>query len=181
MTNATEGVNAVVAPDLRPGDELLTSTHEQRLQQRADVRRSGRASVRTIDLPFPLSDSAEVAERIIAAITDRTRLVLISHVTSPTALVVYRSDCLRVQTVAHRHADRRVTHRYGAGRSSDTQSYFLHGKLSQVAVFPQRGGVPVGSRRSPEFDQARGHFPRSKLASYGSSSTVARVRLLRHA
>lgn len=91
VTNATEGVNAVVGSlDLRPGDELLTSTHEYNACNNALGRAAERAgaSVRTIDLPFPLSDSAEVAERIIAAITDRTRLVLISHVTSPTALVM---------------------------------------------------------------------------------------------
>ena len=38
-------------------------------------------------LPFPAASEDDVVERILAAATDRTRLAIISHVTSPTALV----------------------------------------------------------------------------------------------
>ncbi|MGH2402067.1 MAG: aminotransferase class V-fold PLP-dependent enzyme, partial [Candidatus Limnocylindria bacterium] len=38
--------------------------------------------------PFPGTAPADVIDRLLAAVTPRTRLVLIDHVTSPTALVV---------------------------------------------------------------------------------------------
>ena len=39
-------------------------------------------------IPLPTSGPDEVAERVLAAIGPRTRLVLVSHVTSPTALIL---------------------------------------------------------------------------------------------
>jgi isopenicillin-N epimerase len=39
-------------------------------------------------VPFPLASSDEVLEAILAAVTSRTRIALIDHVTSPTGLVL---------------------------------------------------------------------------------------------
>ena len=91
VTNATSGVNAVVRSlDLAPGDELLTTDHayggcRQALEYAA--RRSG-ARVVVASLPFPVGEPGELVEPILAAATPRTRLALIDHVTSPTALVL---------------------------------------------------------------------------------------------
>lgn len=91
VTNATEGVNAVVRSlDLKPGDELLTNSHEYNACNNALRYVAERAGARVVcaELPFPVSSANEVAERILERLSAKTRLVLLSHVTSPTALVM---------------------------------------------------------------------------------------------
>ena len=45
------------------------------------------AKVIPIDIPFPIASADEVVERVMARVTDRTRLLLIDHVTSQTGLI----------------------------------------------------------------------------------------------
>jgi len=89
--NATEGVNAVVRSlRLSPGDELLTSTHEYNACNnvlRFAAQRSG-ARVVCVDPPFPLKREQEAIDAVLSGVTSRTRLVLLSHVTSPTGLIM---------------------------------------------------------------------------------------------
>jgi len=90
VTNATEGVNAVLASfECGPGDELLTTSHVYNAVHQAmkvKARRSG-ASVRIVDLDPPFADPGELVARVEGAIGERTRLLIIDHVTSPTGLV----------------------------------------------------------------------------------------------
>jgi isopenicillin-N epimerase len=51
------------------------------------VLRATPARVVTVELPLPVTDPGEVVDRVLAALTPRTRLLLLDHVTSPTALV----------------------------------------------------------------------------------------------
>ncbi len=90
VPNATTGVNAVLRSlDLRPGDELLVTNHAYNACRNAlefVARRTGaRAAVATI--PFPTAAPAEVVDAVLAALTPRTRLALLDHITSPTGLV----------------------------------------------------------------------------------------------
>jgi isopenicillin-N epimerase len=91
ITNATGGVNAVVR-SLRfgHGDEILTTDHEYNaiLNVARHVAARDGARVVVAQLPFPAISDDDVVERVVAATTDRTRLAIISHVTSPTALVL---------------------------------------------------------------------------------------------
>lgn len=90
VPNATAGVNAVLRTfDLRPGDEVVATDHEYRASRNAldDVAARAGAHVVTASVPMPVSGPDEVVERVLGAVTSRTRLLLISHVTSPTALV----------------------------------------------------------------------------------------------
>lgn len=88
--NATSAVNAVLRSlDLRPGDELLVSDQAYGACRKAleyVAARAG-AGVVAVALPFPLRSADELVEPFLAAVTPRTRLALLDHVSSPTGLV----------------------------------------------------------------------------------------------
>lgn len=91
VPNATAGVNAVVRSlDLDKHDELLVSTQEYNASRNAleFAAQLAGARVITVELPFPISSPELVVERILAKVTDRTRLLLIDHVTSQTGLIL---------------------------------------------------------------------------------------------
>jgi isopenicillin-N epimerase len=88
VTNATEGVNAVLhSLRFSPGDELLTTTHVYNAVRQAMKFTSARsgASYREVAVPMPVRSPDDIAEAVVGAVSDRTRLVVIDHVTSPTA------------------------------------------------------------------------------------------------
>jgi isopenicillin-N epimerase len=91
VNNATTAINAVVRSiELASGDEILTTDHEYNATRNVlDVcaaRVGGR--VVTAELPFPVDNELEVIDAILAGVTGRTRLVVVDHVTSQTALVL---------------------------------------------------------------------------------------------
>ena len=90
VPNATTGVAAVLGSlRLRPGDELLTDDHEYNATLNAleTVAERARARVVRVSIPLPIRHPEEVVEAILAGVTPRTRLALISHVTSPSGIV----------------------------------------------------------------------------------------------
>ena len=90
VPNATTGVNAVLRSlDLDRHDELLVSTHEYNASRNALEYVAGLvgAKVVAVEVPFPLQSSDEVVDRILERVTDRTRLLLIDHVTSQTGVI----------------------------------------------------------------------------------------------
>lgn len=91
VDNATAGMNIVAASvPLSPGDEILLTDHEYgavvRLWRKV-CQRSG-ANLVVQKLPQPLIDAEEIAAEFLKGVTDRTRLVVVSHVTSPTAVIL---------------------------------------------------------------------------------------------
>lgn len=91
VPNATAGVNAVLRSlDLDKHDELLVTNQEYNACRNAleFVATISGAKVVVVDIPFPIGHEDEVVDRVMAAVTDRTRLFLIDHVTSQTALIL---------------------------------------------------------------------------------------------
>lgn len=90
VSNATSGVNAVLRSyPLRRGDELLTTNHDYNACRNVVVEAARRAGARVAvaAVPFPVGSEDEILEAVLSAVTARTRLALIDHVTSSTALV----------------------------------------------------------------------------------------------
>jgi len=91
VDNATTGISTVLSNlDLIPGDRILVTDHGYNACSNA-VRyftKKASAEIDLINLPFPGSDANEFIERILGACTSRTRLLLIDHITSPTALIM---------------------------------------------------------------------------------------------
>ncbi len=90
VPNASHGVASVMR-SLRfaPGDQVVATDHEYNAalnMARFAAARDG-AHVVVARIPLPVGGPDDVVERVLAATSPRTRLVLVSHVTSPTALV----------------------------------------------------------------------------------------------
>lgn len=106
VENATFGMNVVAnCFPLQAGDEVLLNDHEygavQQIWQRATARVGAQAKSFVIKLP--LESSAEIVEQILQNCNARTRLVIVSQITSPTAMiwpVAEISAALRARGVA---------------------------------------------------------------------------------
>lgn len=93
VPNATTAVATVLAhlePRLSPGDEILTCAHEYPAclnNLRRTCRRTGAVAV-DAPIPWPVRSADEVVEAVLGAVGARTRAALLSHVTSPSGLVL---------------------------------------------------------------------------------------------
>lgn len=87
VNNSTTGVNAVLnSISLEEGDEIVVTTHAYnacRNAAEAYAERSG-ASVVVVPIPFP-PPTGIVMERLGMAVGPKTRLIIVDHITSPTA------------------------------------------------------------------------------------------------
>jgi isopenicillin-N epimerase len=98
VRNATTATNAVVASEaLGPGVDVVTTNHRYDAVRDTLIRAAERTGARivTADVPFPLAQPEQITAAVVAAFTDRTRLLCIDHITSPTALVFPVADIAR--------------------------------------------------------------------------------------
>ena len=90
LTNATVGLNVVAQSlHLEPGDEILTTDHEYAALEKTwayMARRSG-AKIVVANIPLPLTDENQFTSALQQNMTNRTRVLFLSHITSATALV----------------------------------------------------------------------------------------------
>lgn len=91
VPNATTGVSTVLRSlDFAPGDEILTTGHDYNACRQAlsFVAEKTGAVLRVAALPFPPKSADEIVDAVARAMTPRTRIALLDHVTSATALVM---------------------------------------------------------------------------------------------
>ena len=90
VPNATAGVNTVVRSlRFQPGDELLTNSHEYNACNNVLrwAEKQWGAKMVTVEPPFPVRREQELVDAVLAGVTSRTKLVMLSHITSPTGLI----------------------------------------------------------------------------------------------
>jgi selenocysteine lyase/cysteine desulfurase len=88
--NTSEGMQIVqMGLDLKPGDEVLTTTQDYPRMLTAWRQREARDGIvlKTVSLPTPPERPEDLLERIEAAVTPRTRVLLICHVTYTTGQI----------------------------------------------------------------------------------------------
>jgi isopenicillin-N epimerase len=89
VSNVTVALNIVARNlSLGPGDHVLTSDHEygamDRMWRFLAARRGFEYKIQQI--PPPIQSNEEIIEALWKGVTDKTRLIFLSHITSPTAI-----------------------------------------------------------------------------------------------
>jgi isopenicillin-N epimerase len=88
--NPTTAINMVAKSlDLRPGDQIVTTDHEYGAMDRTWRKLAGERGAQYVKVPIPLpvTTAADFVERVWSAVTDRTKVLFLSHLTSATALI----------------------------------------------------------------------------------------------
>src|SRR5690606_11941523 len=90
VPNATTGTAiALASSTIGPGDELLTTAHAYRACKNQLARLAAARGARVVVVPIALPFEPDaLVGGIRAALTPKTKLALIDHLTSPTALVL---------------------------------------------------------------------------------------------
>jgi isopenicillin-N epimerase len=95
VPNATTAVNTVLASiQFGPGDEILLTDHVYgalRLAAERICRLTG-ATMVVNPVPLPVDGPAELTASVLSGVTPRTRLAIVEHISSPTALVFPVAD-----------------------------------------------------------------------------------------
>lgn len=98
IDNTTTGVNAVVQSlPLQPGDEIVMTDHAYGGIVTAVHHAAQRAGavVTVARMPYPAFDAAEAVQGLSATLSSRTKLAIVDHVVSETALVFPVEEMVR--------------------------------------------------------------------------------------
>lgn len=98
VDNATFGMNIVAGSfPLGCGDEVLATDHEYGAVLRIWRERCRQAGAQLVvaRLPVPVASAGQVVEQVFAMASPRTRMLVFSHVTSPTAVVMPVAEICR--------------------------------------------------------------------------------------
>jgi isopenicillin-N epimerase len=90
ITNVTLAINTIAkSMCLEPGDEVLTTNHEYGSMDATwtpACEASGAVMVR-LPISLPVTTHHDFVEFLWSAVTPRTRIIFVSHITSPTGLI----------------------------------------------------------------------------------------------
>jgi len=90
--NATFAMNVVADSfPLKSGDEVVLTNHEYGAVKRIWERRCKRAGIdapQSAHIPLPIESEEQVLDAIFGVVTKNTRLIVVSHVTSATAIIL---------------------------------------------------------------------------------------------
>jgi isopenicillin-N epimerase len=98
VPNATTAVNTVLRSlKLGPGDEILTTNHAYPSCRNAIHFISETTGARPViaEVPFPIGSPDDITDRLLRLVTGRTKICVVDHVTSPTALIFPVSTLVR--------------------------------------------------------------------------------------
>lgn len=91
VDNSTYGMNVVARSfELHEGDEVLINDHEYGAVKRIWERACSEvgAELVTVELPDQIESTTQVIDLLVGGVTDRTKLLVVSHITSATALIM---------------------------------------------------------------------------------------------
>lgn len=91
VPNVTTGLNAVLRSiPFAPGDEIVMPdlAYGATTLAAGFAARERGATVRVVEMPYPVRDPADIVEAMTSALTARTKLAVVDHITSLTALVL---------------------------------------------------------------------------------------------
>jgi isopenicillin-N epimerase len=91
VENASSGVSSVIGSlKLAPGDEILTTDHVYNAVRNRLRHAAGATGAVVVEVPLglPVASGEAIVAALAAAITPRTRLLLVDHVASPSAVVM---------------------------------------------------------------------------------------------
>ncbi|MCP4538026.1 MAG: aminotransferase class V-fold PLP-dependent enzyme [Chloroflexi bacterium] len=98
VPNATMGLNTVARSlPLGAGDEVLSTDHEYGALDRAwrfVCRKRGAQYIRQ-PVPLPIKSEDQVIQAIWSGVTEHTRVLFLSHITSPTAIIFPVTELVR--------------------------------------------------------------------------------------
>lgn len=97
--NATSGANAVLrSMHFVAGDEVLHVSHVYNAVRNSIAYVAEQAGAKAViaDLPFPRPEPAAIVKSIERAVTKRTRIAVIDHITSPSGLVLPVEEIVRL-------------------------------------------------------------------------------------
>ena len=91
VPNVTTGVNAVLrSVPLGPGDQVLITdlAYGGVARTALAIANERGATLRTVDMPYPLHAAQQIVEAVANALSPQTRLVVVDHVSAQTALIL---------------------------------------------------------------------------------------------
>jgi isopenicillin-N epimerase len=98
FTNSTTVANLIArCLDLQPGDEILSTNHEYGAMDRTwkFIGLKSGIKYRPQPIPVPLSSQSDFIENFFSGLSSHTKVVFLSHITSPTALLFSSQRNLR--------------------------------------------------------------------------------------
>lgn len=91
LSNVTTGLNAITRSiALNPGEEViqLSLTYGSTKKILRDWCYRSKAALKTVSLPLPIASAASVTDTLQNSITDKTKVIILDHITSNTAMLL---------------------------------------------------------------------------------------------